>query len=139
MADQERDQTRPASPEADQPESSGGAEVPQDQPEDIEALRQELAQRNDQLLRLAADFENFRRRKNQELADRARYASEDAARALLPVLDNLRRAVEHAGRGESPAPGGRRKPVRWTRSSRTAFAWWSRSSSRPCGASAWSR
>ncbi len=55
---------------------------------------------NDELdqryLRLAADFENFRRRKNQELADRSRYASEDAARALLPVLDNLRRAVAHA-------------------------------------------
>ena len=57
----------------------------------------ELAERNDQLLRLAADFENFRRRKAQEIADRSRYASEDAALALLPVLDNLRRAVGHAG------------------------------------------
>ena len=47
-------------------------------------------------LRLAADFENFRRRKAQEMADRARYASEDAARVMLPVLDNLRRAVDHA-------------------------------------------
>jgi molecular chaperone GrpE len=51
---------------------------------------------DDRYLRLAADFENFRRRKAQELADRSRYASEDAARALLPVLDNLRRAVTHA-------------------------------------------
>jgi molecular chaperone GrpE len=48
-------------------------------------------------LRLAADFDNFRRRTNRELADRSRYASEDAARALLPVLDNLRRAMEHSG------------------------------------------
>jgi molecular chaperone GrpE len=47
-------------------------------------------------LRLAADFDNFRRRTNRELADRARFASEDAARAMLPVLDNLRRAVEHS-------------------------------------------
>jgi molecular chaperone GrpE len=51
---------------------------------------------DERYLRLAADFENFRRRKNQEVADRSRYASEDAARALLPVLDNLRRAVAHA-------------------------------------------
>jgi molecular chaperone GrpE len=51
---------------------------------------------DERYLRLAADFENFRRRKNQELTDRSRYASEDAARALLPVLDNLRRAVAHA-------------------------------------------
>jgi molecular chaperone GrpE len=48
-------------------------------------------------LRLAADFENFKRRKAQEIADIRRYESEDAARALLPVLDNLRRAVDHAG------------------------------------------
>ena len=53
-------------------------------------------QRDPRYLRLAADFENFRRRKTQELADARRYQSEDAAVALLPVLDNLRRAVEHA-------------------------------------------
>ncbi len=64
---------------------------------DVEALRRELTERNDQLLRLAADFENFRRRKAQELADRSRYASEEAALALLPVLDNLRRAIGHSG------------------------------------------
>lgn len=51
---------------------------------------------DERYLRLAADFENFRRRKAQELSDRSRYASEEAARALLPVLDNLRRAVAHA-------------------------------------------
>ena len=63
---------------------------------EVESLRAELAERSDQLLRLAADFENFRRRKAQELADRGRYASEEAAQALLPVLDNLRRAVGHS-------------------------------------------
>ena len=52
--------------------------------------------RDARYLRLAADFENFKRRKNQEVTDLRRYESEDAARALLPVLDNLRRAVEHA-------------------------------------------
>jgi len=58
-----------------------------------------LAEKQAQYLRLAADFENFRRRKAQELADRIRYGSEDAARALLPALDNLRRAVDHAPEG----------------------------------------
>jgi molecular chaperone GrpE len=46
--------------------------------------------------RLAADFDNYRKRTAREQADRARYAAEPAARALLPVLDNLRRAVDHA-------------------------------------------
>jgi molecular chaperone GrpE len=65
-------------------------------PQDLEGLQHELAERTDQFLRLAADFDNFRRRKAQELADRSRYASEEAALALLPVLDNLRRAVGHS-------------------------------------------
>jgi len=74
---------------------SGGAPVDTATQAEVEDLRRELAERNDQFLRLAADFENFRRRKAQEAADRVRYASEEAALALLPVLDNLRRAVEH--------------------------------------------
>jgi molecular chaperone GrpE len=75
------DLNEPASVEPTQPE------VPE--PEEVD-------DRDARYLRLAADFENFKRRKNQELADLRRYESEDAARALLPVLDNLRRAVEHA-------------------------------------------
>ena len=51
---------------------------------------------DDRYVRLAADFENYKRRQAQELADSRRYASEEAARTLLPVLDNLRRAAEHA-------------------------------------------
>ncbi|MDQ2961090.1 MAG: nucleotide exchange factor GrpE [Candidatus Dormibacteraeota bacterium] len=58
------------------------------------------ADADERYLRLAADFENFRRRKSQEIVDRSRFASEDAARALLPVLDNLHRAVDHAETAE---------------------------------------
>jgi len=63
---------------------------------DVAELRRSLDEGREQYLRLAADFENFKRRKAQELSDRSRYASEEAARALLPVLDNLRRAVDTA-------------------------------------------
>jgi len=70
-------------------------------PAEVEAEPGEAAaepdERDARYLRLAADFENFKRRKAQEIADVRRYESEDAALALLPVLDNLRRAVEHAG------------------------------------------
>ena len=64
-----------------------------------EELRSALAEPEERYLRLAADFENFKRRKGQELIDSSRYASEDAVRGMLPVLDNLRRAVEHAPEG----------------------------------------
>ncbi len=83
-------QAAAAAPLAEEPPAAAGSQ------EEVESLRRDLEERNDQLLRLAADFENFRRRKAQELADRSRYASEDAARALLPVLDNLRRAIGHS-------------------------------------------
>jgi molecular chaperone GrpE len=70
---------------------------------DLVLMQMQLAERQAQYVRLAADFENFRRRKTQELSDRVRYASEDAARALLPALDNLRRAVDHAPEGTDDA------------------------------------
>jgi molecular chaperone GrpE len=60
------------------------------------ATAQAIEERDARYTRLAADFENFRKRTAREHSDRSRYASEDAARALLPVLDNLRRAIEHA-------------------------------------------
>lgn len=67
--------------------------------QDFETLRRSLEEGEQRYLRLAADFDNFKRRKSQELNDRSKYASEDAVRSLLPVLDNLRRAVEHAPEG----------------------------------------
>jgi molecular chaperone GrpE len=82
--------TKDDAPDLDGLESS-------DAPEAEDAGSEEVDDRDARYLRLAADFENFKRRKNQELADRSRYASEAAARALLPVLDNLQRALSHAG------------------------------------------
>ena len=66
---------------------------------DPAVLRRSLDEGENQYRRLAADFENYKRRKAQELLDSRRYASEEAARLMLPVLDNLRRAVEHAPEG----------------------------------------
>jgi molecular chaperone GrpE len=63
---------------------------------DSQAVLEDLQAR---YTRLSADFENFRRRSARETHDRARYASEHVALALLPVLDNLQRAVEHAPAG----------------------------------------
>jgi molecular chaperone GrpE len=73
----------------------------------IDDLRRALEERDSQYLRLAADFENYRRRSVQEAADRARYASEAAARELIPVLDNLQRAIQHAPEGDPMVDGVR--------------------------------
>ena len=74
---------------------------------EIEDLRRALEDRDAQYLRLAADFENFRRRSAHESLDRARYGAEAAARALLPVLDNLQRAIQHAPEGDPMVDGVR--------------------------------
>lgn len=82
---------------------SKGAEEPQlsSAPADaapsgrVAELEAELAQLNATYTRLAADFENHRRRKAQQSEEQARYGSIGLLRALLPGLDNLARAVSH--------------------------------------------
>jgi molecular chaperone GrpE len=65
---------------------------------------QEIQQLNDRLLRLAADFENTRKRLEREKSESISYANESLLRELLPVIDNLERAVEH-GESESDFQG----------------------------------
>jgi len=60
---------------------------------DIKSLETELARQKDLYLRLAADFENFRKRTAQEADRRAAAQKEAFIRDLLPVIDNLERAL----------------------------------------------
>jgi molecular chaperone GrpE len=60
-------------------------------------LAEETAKAEDnynRLIRLQADFENFRRRSQKEKEDLYKYASEQLIVALLPVMDNFQRALE---------------------------------------------
>ena len=58
--------------------------------------REELADTEDRLLRLQADFENFRKRALRERQEAAQYGSQNLFKDLLSVVDNLERAIEHA-------------------------------------------
>jgi len=60
---------------------------------DIGALQTELAVQKDRYLRLAADFDNFRRRTARETERSAAAQKEAFIRELLPVIDNLERAL----------------------------------------------
>ncbi|MCA9615777.1 MAG: nucleotide exchange factor GrpE [Sandaracinus sp.] len=59
----------------------------------LAALRAERDKLKDQLLRTAADFDNFRKRTKRDLEDTKRRANEDVLREILPVVDNLERAL----------------------------------------------
>lgn len=88
----------------DQPDQA--AETPRKSEADavndtVGELEKQTAQLKDQLLRKAAEFENYKRRTEAETMNLARYASENIIGQLLPVLDDLSRFLK-SGKG-SPA------------------------------------
>lgn len=62
----------------------------------IEALQVELSETKDQALRTAAEAQNIRRRAEIDADNARKFAVERFARDLLPVVDNLERALENA-------------------------------------------
>jgi len=60
----------------------------------------EYAELKDRHLRLAAEYDNFRRRSLRERQDLHNYANENLVKELLPIVDNLERAVTHARKEE---------------------------------------
>lgn len=80
----------------------------QSEGEDKEPLLAKLAEKEAEakanlelFIRERAELENFKRRMQREQADSIRFANEPLLRDLLPVLDNLNRAVSHAQSGSS--------------------------------------
>lgn len=87
----------PVSGDEAQSTSSESPRPSQTPPADpLEEARAEAARLRDQLLRTAADFDNYKKRARREQQDGERRAREDMLRDLLPVFDNLGRAVQHA-------------------------------------------
>jgi molecular chaperone GrpE len=96
------DANEPRDPESRAQERNGtdppaepASEVPS-QGDPLADARAEAAKMKDAWLRSAADFDNFRKRTRKELDDARRSGREDLLRALLPVFDNLERAIQSA-------------------------------------------
>ncbi len=83
-------------------EGTGPAEASSDPPSSVRGMdplaqaQAEAAKLKDAWLRTAADFDNFRKRTRKELEDARRTGREDLLRAVLPVFDNLERAIQSA-------------------------------------------
>src|SRR5687768_4827933 len=71
---------------------------------DVAAVEAELAAERDRNLRLRAELENVRSRSSPEIAENLKYASLPLVRDLLPVLDNVDRALEAAAKGGESGP-----------------------------------
>jgi molecular chaperone GrpE len=108
-----KDQSRPQ-PEALE-EAGGGSppgslhgsealEEPRLTPERLEQLKQQAAKADEnwqQMLRVAADFENFKKRAARERQEVSKYANESVLQKLIPVLDNFDMALAAAGNAQS--------------------------------------
>jgi molecular chaperone GrpE len=85
-----------------EPSASADA-APQSEAADVERLQSELAEARDRTLRVQAELENFRRRSRRELQDELKYANVPLLRDLMPVVDNMERAIEAAQKTDDAA------------------------------------
>ena len=105
MSKREKDQEQKAAQAAS--EHAESAEVPEDivpeepaagtqdpLPEELEHLKASLSAKEEQYLRLAAEYDNFRKRSQKEKDNIYRDAKADTTEKFLPVFDNLARALE---------------------------------------------
>lgn len=83
-SDSKSDVTAPA-------DSGSGAAV-----DPLEVAKAEGAKLKDQLMRTAADFDNFRKRSRKEIEDARKAGKEDLLKEFLPVFDNLDRGMQSA-------------------------------------------
>jgi molecular chaperone GrpE len=60
----------------------------------VESLEQEAKETHDRFLRVSAEFENYKKRAAREMGDFRKFANESFVKAMLPVVDNLDRAIE---------------------------------------------
>jgi len=61
--------------------------------EQLEAAKQEASQEHDRVLRLSAEFENYKKRMNRQMDEFRKYANGELLKDLLSVVDNLERAL----------------------------------------------
>ena len=86
------------SPENGEKEADAAAEQPVEQPaeEKYAGLERKFAELNDQYLRKAADFENYRKRMNKEKQEIVDFSNQNLLLDLVPVIDDFQRAIKSA-------------------------------------------
>ena len=78
--------------------ASSSGEAAAEAADPLAEAKAEAARMKDQWMRTAADFDNFRKRTRRELEDTRKAGKEDLLKELLPVFDNLERAIQSAQR-----------------------------------------
>jgi molecular chaperone GrpE len=98
------DSSKAGEPRDDAPAADGADAATIDPPTDaaetdpLAKAQAEAGRMKDNWLRSAADFDNFRKRSRKDIEDARRNGREDLLKAVLPVFDNLERAIQSAQR-----------------------------------------
>jgi len=66
----------------------------------LEEKEKEFKEHHERLLRVAADFDNYKKRAAREKEEWVKFANEDLIKSILPFVDNLERAVNHSEKAE---------------------------------------
>ena len=77
-----------------------------EQPEEkapLDAVQEEMAQLKDKYLRAVAEFDNFRKRTLKEKAELILNGGEKTVSAILPIIDDMERAIENGIKTDDPA------------------------------------
>ena len=96
LQDQETVQTEP---------EAAAEEAPAPQQAELEALKTAMAEQEDKFLRLAAEYDNYRRRSQKEKESAWADSKAETALAFLPVYDNLERALKQETADEAYKKG----------------------------------
>ena len=80
-----------------------GAEEPAEEQDRLEAAKAEIEELKTQMLYKTAEFDNYRKRTLKEKAELILNGGEKAVSAVLPVIDDMERAIENGAKTDDPA------------------------------------
>jgi molecular chaperone GrpE len=91
---------------ADAAPTGGHGDASTEPVDPLEAAQAEASDFKEKLLRMAADFDNYRKRSRREVQDAEKRGRDSLLKEMLPVFDNLERAADHAsGAGDNVEAG----------------------------------
>ena len=84
-------------------ENEAEEETSDEEKDPLEAAQEEIEQLKDKYLRAVAEFDNYRKRTLKEKAELILNGGEKAVSAVLPVIDDMERAIENGAKTDDPA------------------------------------
>lgn len=102
VAKKEKEEKIKTGPEVDEATAGGKSEDKKQQglEKELEQMTAEAVENYDKYLRVAAELENYKKRAARDKADAINYGNETLIKDILPIVDSLERALEHASNSD---------------------------------------